>query len=322
MSRLLYRLLLWLHPHEYREKFAKEMVWVFDRLRSRRGVMSLLADGAISLVRQWFIGVGLWKPLVGLVLASIPIFSVLHGVGHQQQRFLPGFDPPSGTCELPPESVVALDLRSPADQMHLTEDALAAEDIAIRYADRTHGPCAKTIDVDLYVAARKRCMTELFDVIAGNHEVSRKQVLESLTLRRMGSDLAVFLPFALLYVFVAFAVAKRLRRRFPLDEGLITAGAVILVSSLLASTLCVFAGEAWAFYAESVRIGNGHLSYRAMRIPWIYLRSELFACGVLAFWLIAVFRYWVGRDDPGIPEPPTSLLQLKPVIPKDFWPPR
>lgn len=310
MTRLLYGLLVWLHPNDYREKFADDMLWVFDQLRCRRGVTSLLTDGAISLVRQWFFGFGLWKPLVGLVLAAVPILSVLHGVGGQQRRFLPDFDPPSGTCEWPPESVVTLDLRSPGDRVHLTEDALAAEDIAIGYADRTHGMRAKTINADLYVAARKRCMTELFDVIADNHNVSRQRVGESLTLRRMGSDLTVFLPIVALHALVAFAVAKRLRRRFPLEEGLFTAGAVILISSLLVSTLAVLAGEAWGFLAESIRIGNGHISYRAMRVPWIHHRSELFASGVLAFWLIAVFRYWVGRNDREIPEPSTSLLRL------------
>lgn len=53
MIRALYRALLWLHPPEFSEKFAEEMLWIFDlRSESELGV-ALLQDCFVSSIRQW-----------------------------------------------------------------------------------------------------------------------------------------------------------------------------------------------------------------------------------------------------------------------------
>jgi D-alanyl-D-alanine carboxypeptidase len=51
--RSLYRLLLKLHPLAFRERFAAEMLWIFDEAAMTQGVTRLLADAFVSLVRQW-----------------------------------------------------------------------------------------------------------------------------------------------------------------------------------------------------------------------------------------------------------------------------
>jgi hypothetical protein len=54
MVRLAYRGLLWLHPGEFEERFAEEMLWIFDLRRQSEMGIALLLDCLASLCRQWF----------------------------------------------------------------------------------------------------------------------------------------------------------------------------------------------------------------------------------------------------------------------------
>jgi hypothetical protein len=51
-SRLCYRLILRIHPFSFRERFADEMLWIFDEECQRGAVTRVLCDGVLSLVRQ------------------------------------------------------------------------------------------------------------------------------------------------------------------------------------------------------------------------------------------------------------------------------
>ncbi|MBV9762689.1 MAG: hypothetical protein JO340_19165 [Acidobacteriaceae bacterium] len=53
MIRAAYRGLLWLHPAEFEERFAEEMLWIFDLKRPRELGAALLLDCFVSLFRQW-----------------------------------------------------------------------------------------------------------------------------------------------------------------------------------------------------------------------------------------------------------------------------
>jgi hypothetical protein len=59
MLRLLYSWLLRLHPPAFRERFTEEMLCIFDQTvasearTERHAASGLLADGVVSLVRQW-----------------------------------------------------------------------------------------------------------------------------------------------------------------------------------------------------------------------------------------------------------------------------
>jgi len=52
-SRSLYAFLLRLHPPRFRDKYEDQMLWIFDESVQSRGVVSLLFDALVSLVRQW-----------------------------------------------------------------------------------------------------------------------------------------------------------------------------------------------------------------------------------------------------------------------------
>src|SRR5437879_10257884 len=72
-SRFLYRCLLRLHPPAFEAHVASEMLWIFDEVAERQGVLKLFADGLLSLVRQWIVRYALQKLLIGdAALSSWP----------------------------------------------------------------------------------------------------------------------------------------------------------------------------------------------------------------------------------------------------------
>ena len=183
-------------------------------------------------------------------------------------------------------------MTKPAQQRHLNDDAQIAEDIAIRYADAHTGPrSGHFAGFDQYALTREQCRAALDQVIADDHGVSPEQVRESLAYRRPSFDLAVILSFAVLYGLAASAMARRLRRRFPFDEGWMAGAVTTAIASAVASLGGLMAGEIWSTTLEEIRIGNGHLSYRVARIPWTQHRLSIFAGGVVLFWLIAAIQY-------------------------------
>lgn len=61
MTRLLYQVLLWLHPPCFRREFAAEMLWIFDDSVESEGSPRLLFDALVSLGRQWLLRSGAWR---------------------------------------------------------------------------------------------------------------------------------------------------------------------------------------------------------------------------------------------------------------------
>jgi hypothetical protein len=53
MIRAAYRGLLWMHPAEFEERFAEEMLWIFDLRRPGEVGIKLLFDCFVSFCRQW-----------------------------------------------------------------------------------------------------------------------------------------------------------------------------------------------------------------------------------------------------------------------------
>jgi len=73
MSRALYRLLLRLHPVEFRELFGEEMQWIFEEAAGKWSVTSLIVDASVSLARQLLIRSNLWKWAVAGVAGIVPL---------------------------------------------------------------------------------------------------------------------------------------------------------------------------------------------------------------------------------------------------------
>ena len=68
--RLLYKLLLQLHPSTFRQRFATEMLWVFDRASESGEDHGLLLDGLISLGRQWLLLSEFWTLMTAVLVAG------------------------------------------------------------------------------------------------------------------------------------------------------------------------------------------------------------------------------------------------------------
>jgi hypothetical protein len=54
VSRLVYRLILRLHPASFREEFGPEMLWIFEQEQQPGATVHLFLDGTLSLLRQRF----------------------------------------------------------------------------------------------------------------------------------------------------------------------------------------------------------------------------------------------------------------------------
>jgi hypothetical protein len=196
------------------------------------------------------------------------------------------------TCEWPQEAVVLLDLSKPSDLQHLSDDALVAEDLAIRYADSDIDSTGRRARGEDYVRTRSKCMVKLFEAIGKNHGVTLEEVRHSLRHRRTTVDLAVILSFALLFSFAASLVARRICRLHPLEDGWVGPIAMTAFVSIAGGVCGVLLGEQWSLTLEMLRIGNGHISYRVERIPWTQHRLGFFAGCVILFWLMVGLRYY------------------------------
>ena len=202
-----------------------------------------------------------------------------------------GPDGPKPTCEWPPESAAPLDPATPAGLRHLNADAVAAEDLAIRYADSFESPQGRPGRVQEYGRLRGQCMTQLFGAIGRNHGVAAETAARAVRYRPAGADAAVILSFALLFGYAAGCAARHISRRYPLAEGWFGTLVITLFASIAGSACGVLLGEMWSLAIEMLRAGNSHLSYRTERIPWTHHRPELFAAGIVLYWVIAAYRY-------------------------------
>jgi hypothetical protein len=78
MMRSLYSSLLWLHPRSFRERFAEEMLWIFDETQSTGGKAFLFSDALNSVARRWVVRSGMWKVALAVLLAVIQAVFFLH----------------------------------------------------------------------------------------------------------------------------------------------------------------------------------------------------------------------------------------------------
>ncbi len=73
MVRSVYALILRLHPRPFRQRFAKEMLWIFDQTMGARARSALVADALLSLARQWTLRSEFWEhPNEGALAAPAP----------------------------------------------------------------------------------------------------------------------------------------------------------------------------------------------------------------------------------------------------------
>jgi hypothetical protein len=82
MKRTFYKCLLWLHPAGFRERYADEMLWIFDETGGQG--LGPFTDVLISLLRQWILHSGVWRIAFGAFLSCL----LLTGWWHFQEAAL------------------------------------------------------------------------------------------------------------------------------------------------------------------------------------------------------------------------------------------
>ena len=184
---------------------------------------------------------------------------------------------------------------SRANREHLDDDALFAEDLAIRYADAQRGHRSGHYNgVDEYDRARDQCMTALFDTIAKDHRVTPADVAAGVDHRRTDFDATAILIFLILYGLVSTVVAHWMFRTFVFERAF-----AVLATFVVSAPVAVAgwaAGGLWSSALEMIRIGNDHLSYRGARAPWSRHSVIAFAACAVVFWLAAAWRYRAQRQ--------------------------
>lgn len=194
-------------------------------------------------------------------------------------------------CAWTNDTAFPLDLQNPAHQQHLIYDGQLAEDLAIRFADAEHKRLFGSEAHGGLIEGgrlRERCMARLVDVIEQSHAVTAEQVLYASGQRNRTSDLAVLLSFILLFSVGATAIYRWVHGRLSDEERWVHVAAIVALSCAV-STGGIVSFQLWGSIWEVVRVGNGHMSsFRAARSPWVQYFRELFAGGVVLFWLIAL----------------------------------
>jgi hypothetical protein len=194
----------------------------------------------------------------------------------------PGDYPVTANCEWTEADGHSLDLAKSSDRDHLRFDAITAEDVAIRWADKYFGHLPQ------YEQRRDQCMATLFQGVAKRHDVDVAVVRQYSSARDPLVDAAVILSFGALYIVAAYIFTGRIRRRFQPDEP--GFWAMTLVMALGVSLVGVMIANLWSIVIEGVRLNSGHLSYRMARLPWRRHWDVLFVCGVGVFALATLIR--------------------------------
>jgi hypothetical protein len=76
MKRAFYKCLLWLHPAGFRDRFADEMLWIFDETEGQG--LGPFADVLISLLRQWTFDRGVWRIAFGALISCLLVTGWWH----------------------------------------------------------------------------------------------------------------------------------------------------------------------------------------------------------------------------------------------------
>jgi hypothetical protein len=112
----------------------------------------------------------------------------------------PGDHPVSSNCLWTEDDNRTLNLENFADRRHLRDDAITAEDVAIRWADKYFGHRPE------YDTRQNECMASLFNGVASHHGVDVDLVRQYSRKRDIVADSVAILSFGLLFVYLLCGV--------------------------------------------------------------------------------------------------------------------
>lgn len=201
-------------------------------------------------------------------------------------------------CIWPDEPLAAKTLR-PSDRgyaEHLRQDVEFAQELAIEHMDAEFGPRAtKPRPQQTANQVLLTCLGSLGGQIAKTHNIPPNELAPYFDRRNPVIDAAMILPFLLLYALLATLFAGWLLRRYPPHDGIATTLTMGVLSAFVFGVGGLLAGEEWSGLMENFRVGNGHLSYRLDRLPWVRHRIEFFVLCLALFCIAVLARYALAR---------------------------
>jgi hypothetical protein len=134
----------------------------------------------------------------------------------------------------------------------LRDDLEFAEELAVEYMDAHYGPRSGQFKSQQAASeALNTCLNTLIGEIAKSHNVPPQEVAKFFGRRSFTTDVAVTLPFVLLYVFAAGIVVSKLRRRYPPEDGRTVALSMLILCSLACAVGGMMLGEQWSTLVEA-----------------------------------------------------------------------
>ena len=206
----------------------------------------------------------------------------------------PGDYPISSNCVWGEDDSRSLDLTKISDRRHLRFDAVTAEDMAIRWADKNFGHLPE------YDQRCDQCRESLFQSVAKHHGLDVATVRRYSLERDPVADAAVILSFGILYVLAAYLLMGRILRQFPPGESGFWVMTVAMAFGV--SLVGVAVGSLWSVVIETLLLNSVHLSYRMNRIPFRQHWAVLFVCCLLVFGLVSLIRARARLRRDGLPQ--------------------
>jgi hypothetical protein len=166
----------------------------------------------------------------------------------------------------------------PGGAQGLREDVEFADELAIRYMDTHVGPHGSQSASQ----AKNSCMEKLLTEVGRSYGMTARETLPFFGKRSVAVDLGINLPFVLLYCLGAAIAIRRMRER-PL--------VLVLLLSLAFGVGGMVLAEQWGTAAELLRVGNTHLSNRALRLPAMQHHGAVFVGAVAVYLMVMALVY-------------------------------
>lgn len=177
-----------------------------------------------------------------------------------------------------------------ARRAHLVTDTRLAQDLGIRHADSVIGLPPRTMSD--WQRAERRCTGLALQAAVRHHaadRVTRAELDGLVGARDWWFDLlAVFLPAGALFAAASRQVARRVAAAGEGDWRM--AAVVLAVLTPMVAGMAVGLAQMWGWTAETLRLRNGHISYRAFQLPASRYGWFVAAVAAVAFAVVAALE--------------------------------
>jgi hypothetical protein len=125
-------------------------------------------------------------------------------------------------------------------------------------------------------------------------------------LAEFGWDAAAQLPLVAFVAFLTIRLGRVIRNRFSSGEMGAAVVSTLFVSVVLGGLMLAL-GQLWDGFVEMARVGNQHLTYRALRLGWRQHAPLVFTITMVSFWIVVLLLYRARSRETPAAAPPLRL---------------